>query len=78
MDDSPSVGRQRSYPRANHIHGSCLLLEVKLNFLKKTVTCPRPSLLFRAAYQPLDRSHNMSEMFQKRIHGNRVWVGATE
>ena len=52
-DDSPSVGRQRSNPKAIYTPGSCLLLQVSLNFLKKTVTCPRRSLFFRAAYQPL-------------------------
>ena len=60
MDDSPSVGRQRSSLNAIHTHGSYyLLLEVKLNFLKKPVTCPRRSLLFRTAYQPLEICHNM-------------------
>ena len=54
MDDSPSVGRQGSNPKAIHTPDRGLLLEVNLNFLKKTVTCSKPSLLFRAAYQPLE------------------------
>ena len=60
MDDSPSVGRQRSNLNAIHTPGSYyFLLEVNLNFLKKMVTCPRRSLLFRTAYQPLEICHNM-------------------